>query len=215
MALSTSTAATLKFKMGLEDFLQTWGQKSWKDLGLLEPEPSTSSSSSSFPQPKAKVQKTSVTAGLDAKTKSKTAAIASPTCPGFPAPATPPEALEEHRLRRQEGAHAAGPAPAKEEALAKEVPKKEEPKSEEQSDSSSSGFDESEESEGAVEPQAKPKFSKRQMEFNFFGYKRRGGGRKKRQDKQNKEQRLARLARQSKYKGKKVAFASLLSSSLR
>ena len=46
VALSTSTAATLKFKMGLDDFLQTWGQKSWKDLGLLEPEPSTSKSDS-------------------------------------------------------------------------------------------------------------------------------------------------------------------------
>ena len=36
VALSTSTAATLKFKMGLDDFLQ----------GLLEPEPSTSKSDS-------------------------------------------------------------------------------------------------------------------------------------------------------------------------
>lgn len=164
--------------MGLDDFLKKWDSESWKDLEKLEAKrsaPSTSSAST-----KAKVQKTA----------------------GVPAPVTPPEALEAWRRQREEGAQ-----PAKEtetsvkQATAKEDPKKEEEvkvevKSEEpdSSGSSSSGFDESEESEDAA-PHAKPKVSKRQMEFSFFGYKRRGGGRKKRQAKQNKEQRLARLAR--------------------
>ena len=166
--------------MGLDDFLKKWDSESWKDLEKLEAKrsaPSTSSAST-----KAKVQKTA----------------------GVPAPVTPPEALEAWRRQREEGAQ-----PAKEtetsvkQATAKEDPKKEEEvkvevevKSEEP-DSSSSGFDESEESEDAA-PHAKPKVSKRHMEFSFFGYKRRGGGRKKRQAKQNKEQRLARLARQGK-----------------
>ena len=194
--------------MGLEDFQKRWDHKSWKELELLEPKRSAPSPSS--PSTKAKVQ---TTPGKDAK-----ATLSSPARPGVPAPVTPPEALEAWRRQRQEGAHPASPAPAKEEVVKQETPK-EEPKSEEpdSSDSSSSGFDESEESEdAAVEPQAKPKMSKRQMEFNLFGYKRRSGGRKKRQTKENKEQRLARLARQSKAKGKKFAFASsLLLSSLR
>ena len=164
---SASTTAAFKLKMGLDDFLKKWEAK--------RSAPSTSSAST-----KAKVQKTA----------------------GVPAPVTPPEALEAWRRQREEGA-----LPAKEtetsvkQATAKEDPEKEEEvkvevKSEEP-DSSSSGFDESEESEDAA-PHAKPKVSKREMEFGFFGYKRRGGGRKKRQAKQNKEQRLARLARQGK-----------------
>ena len=175
---SASTTAAFKLKMGLDDFLKKWDSESWKDLEKLEAKrsaPSTSSAST-----KAKVQKTA----------------------GVPAPVTPPEALEAWRRQREEGA-----LPAKEtetsvkQATAKEDPEKEEEvkvevKSEEP-DSSSSGFDESEESEDAA-PHAKPKVSKREMEFGFFGYKRRGGGRKKRQAKQNKEQRLARLARQGK-----------------
>ena len=165
--------------MGLDDFLKKWDSESWKNLESLEAKrsaPSTSSAST-----KAKVQKTA----------------------GVPAPVTPPEALEAWRRQREEGAQ---PASAKEtavkQATAKDELKKEEVKVESElkseepdsSGSSSSGFDESEESEDAA-PHAKPKVSKRQMEFGFFGYKRRGGGRKKRQAKQNKEQRLARLAR--------------------
>ena len=162
--------------MGLDDFLKKWDSESWKNLEKLEAKrsaPSTSSAST-----KAKVQKTA----------------------GVPAPVTPPEALEAWRRQREEGAQPAKETSVKQ-ATAKEDQKKEEEvkvevKSEEPDapDSSSSGFDESEESEDAA-PHAKPKVSKRQMEFGFFGYKRRGGGRKKRQAKQNKEQRLARLAR--------------------
>lgn len=167
--------------MGLDDFLKKWDNENWQNLESLQPKrsaPSTSSAST-----KAKVQRT-VEAGKDAKA-------------GVPAPVTPPEALEAWRRQREERAQ---PASAKEETVKKAPAKedlKEEVKSEEpdSSDSNSSGFDESEESEGA---KPEPKVSKRQMELHFFGYKRRGGGRKKRQTRQNKEQRLARLARQGK-----------------